>query len=85
MTRMKTQDAYVPPSQSSGSRDISAKLDANLQEMCSNISRLKGLATDLSFEIDSQNDLIGNIVDKTEHADLSITKQNKDMNRILKK
>lgn len=85
VTRMKTQDAYIPPSQSSGSKDISAKLDANLQEMCSNISRLKGLATDLSFEIDSQNDLIGTITDKTERADLSIAKQNKDMNRILKK
>lgn len=53
--------------------------------MCSNISRLKGLATELSFEIDSQNDLISNIVDKTETADLTISRQNKDMKKILKK
>jgi len=70
---------------SSGSKNFSDKLDANLQEMHSNISKLKGLATDLSFEIDSQNDLIGNIMDKTERADGTVTKQNKDMQRLLKK
>lgn len=53
--------------------------------MCTNISRLKGLATELGSEIESQNDLIGNITDKTEKADLTIGKQNKDMNRLLKK
>lgn len=53
--------------------------------MCSNISRLKGLASELGSEIESQNDLIGNIIDKTENADLTVTKQNKEMVRILKK
>lgn len=53
--------------------------------MYSNISRLKGLATDLSYEIESQNDLIDNITNKTELADITIGKQNKDMQRILKK
>ncbi|XP_018333686.1 synaptosomal-associated protein 29 [Agrilus planipennis] len=71
--------------QSSGSKDFTARLDANLQEMHSNISRLKGLATDMSFEIDSQNDLIGNVTDKVEKADITINRQNKDMQRILKK
>lgn len=60
-------------------------LDANLQEMSVSISRLKGLATDLSQEIDTQNDLIDNITNKTETADLNIQRQNKEMNRILKK
>lgn len=69
----------------SGSKDFSARLDANLQEMCRNISQLKGLATDLSVEIDSQNDLIGNIVEKTDKADITISRQNKEMQRILKK
>ena len=68
-----------------GSKDISARLDANLQEMCTSISRLKGLATDLSYEIDSQNDLIDNITNKTDVSDLAIQKQNKDMNRLMKK
>lgn len=71
--------------QQSSGKEFESKLDANLQEMCSNISRLKGLATELSFEIDSQNDLISNIVDKTETADLTISRQNKDMKKILKK
>lgn len=53
--------------------------------MCINITRLKGLATDLSLELDSQNDLISTIVDKTEIADMNIAKQNKDMMKILKK
>ncbi|XP_044261387.1 synaptosomal-associated protein 29 [Tribolium madens] len=84
-TRIKNLDYNSAPSQTSGSKDFSAKLDANLQEMCSNISRLKNLATDLSYEIDSQNDLISTITDKAETADMTITKQNKDMIRILKK
>lgn len=82
---MKTQDSYVPPSQTCGSKDISAKLDANLQEMCTSISRLKGLATDFQFEIDSQNDLIQTMSEKTETADITISKQNKDMLKLLKK
>ncbi|GJQ79781.1 hypothetical protein Trydic_g23250 [Trypoxylus dichotomus] len=71
--------------QASGSKNISAVLDANLQEMATSISRLKGLATDLSQEIDGQNELIDNITNKTETADLTIQRQNKDMHRILKK
>ncbi|XP_030747436.1 synaptosomal-associated protein 29 [Sitophilus oryzae] len=86
-TRLRGSDynALQTQSYSSGSKDFSAKLDANLQEMCSNISRLKGLASELGEEIDSQNDLIENITNKTEQADLSIQKQNKDMTRILRK
>ncbi|XP_044763274.1 synaptosomal-associated protein 29 [Coccinella septempunctata] len=83
-TRLK-QTQYENGRQQSSGKDFEAKLDANLQEMCMNISRLKGLATDLSFELDSQNDLISTIVDKTETADMTIAKQNKDMMRILRK
>ncbi|CAH0549253.1 unnamed protein product [Brassicogethes aeneus] len=83
VTRLRGDD--FTQTQSSGSKDFSARLDANLSEMCSNISRLKGLATDLNLEIDTQNDLINNITDKTELADATIRKQNKDMNKILRK
>lgn len=69
---------------SGGSKDFSSRLDANLKEMYSNISVLKGLATDLSSEIDSQNDLIDNITNKAEIADLTMTKQNKEIQRLLK-
>ncbi|KAF7285910.1 hypothetical protein GWI33_009381 [Rhynchophorus ferrugineus] len=88
-TRLRGNDFNEPPTQqysySSGSKDFSAKLDANLQEMCSNISRLKGLASELGEEIDSQNDLIDNITNKAEKAELTVQKQNKDMQKILKK
>ncbi|KAJ8956058.1 hypothetical protein NQ318_016508 [Aromia moschata] len=87
-TRLRDNDYSSPQKQlnsSSGSKDFSARLDANLQEMCSSISVLKGLATELGTEIDSQNDLITNITDKAENADMTITKQSKDMQRILKK
>lgn len=53
--------------------------------MSSSIGRLKGLASDLSSEIDTQNGLIEGIMYKTETADITIQKQNKDMNRILGK
>lgn len=75
---------YDRPVQS-GKQDFETRLDANLQEMCSNISRLKGLATDLSLELDSQDDLIENITGKVENADLNIHRQNKEMARLLKK
>ncbi|KAL3271364.1 hypothetical protein HHI36_021848 [Cryptolaemus montrouzieri] len=84
-TRLKQTQYQLSTSQQSSGKDFEAKLDANLQEMCSNISRLKGLATDMSLEIDSQNDLIGGIIDKTDIADMMIHKQNKEMARILKK
>ncbi|KAB0791299.1 hypothetical protein PPYR_03099 [Photinus pyralis] len=71
--------------QGSSSKNFSARLDANLQEMHSSISKLKGLASDLSYEIDSQNDLIGDIIEKTDVADVTIVKQNKEMHRILQK
>ncbi|KAK5638544.1 hypothetical protein RI129_012839 [Pyrocoelia pectoralis] len=75
-------DTYT---QGSSSKNFSARLDANLQEMHSSISKLKGLASGLSYEIDSQNDLIRDIIDKTDVADVTISKQNKEMNRILQK
>lgn len=87
-TRLKGTDYSTNQAQSymsGGSKDFSSKLDANLKEMYSNISVLKGLATDLSYEIDSQNDLIDNITNKTETADLTINKQNKEIQRLLKK
>jgi len=87
VTRLRNPEinSLASQSQASGSKNFSAKLDANLQEMHSSISKLKGLATDLSLEIDSQNDLVGTIMEKTETADITINKQNKDMLRLLKK
>lgn len=85
--RLRSSEANIhqPVQMSSGSKDFTARLDANLHEMHSSISKLKGLATDLSVEIDSQHDLISTITDKAEHADLTINKQNKDINRLLRK
>ncbi|XP_077291752.1 synaptosomal-associated protein 29kDa [Arctopsyche grandis] len=71
--------------ESSGSKKMNELLEANLDEMVSSISRLKGLATNLGEEIESQNDLIEDIHDKVEGADLTINRQNKQMNKILGK
>ncbi|XP_046385678.1 synaptosomal-associated protein 29 [Ischnura elegans] len=60
-------------------------LNKNLDEISGSISRLKGLARGLGEEIDVQNDLIENISTKADRADLSITRQNRDMKQILKK
>lgn len=65
--------------------DVSAILEKNLDEMSGSLARLKGLAVGLTEEIDSQNDLIENIMDKTDKADVTIERQNKDMKRLLKK
>ncbi|KAK4878148.1 hypothetical protein RN001_010654 [Aquatica leii] len=83
-TRIRGLENNIPK-QTSGSKNFSDRLDANLQEMHSSISKLKGLASELSNEIDGQNDLIITITDKTEMADITISKQNKEMQRILQK
>lgn len=62
-----------------------AQIDANLEDMCSNLSVLKMLATDLGGEIESQNELLDNMNYKIEDVDLKMNKQNKDMSKLLKK
>ncbi|KAL0106645.1 hypothetical protein PUN28_015297 [Cardiocondyla obscurior] len=64
---------------------VTRALEQNLSEMSGSLVRLKHLAIGLSEEIDSQNDLIDNITDKTEKADIMLQQQNKDMLHLLKK
>ncbi|XP_015592673.1 synaptosomal-associated protein 29 [Cephus cinctus] len=71
--------------QKSATKNVSAVLEKNLDEMSGSLARLKGLAIGLSEEIDAQNDLIENIMDKTETADMTLQKQNKDIKHLLKK
>lgn len=66
-------------------KNIAAVLERNLDEMSGSIARLKGLAIGLSEEIDVQNDLIDNITDKAEKADITLQRQNKDIRHLLKK
>lgn len=63
----------------------SHQLDQNLDDMRGNLSRLKNLALDLNQEIDSQNDLIDDISNRVEDVDVKIGKQNKEMNRLMRK
>lgn len=64
---------------------VTKALEQNLNEMSGSLARLKHLAIGLSEEIDSQDDLIDNITDKTEKADILLQQQNKDMLHLLKK
>ncbi|XP_034230735.1 synaptosomal-associated protein 29 [Thrips palmi] len=59
-------------------------LDKNMDEVGSSLTRLKGLAVGLGEEIESQNDLIGRIHDKTDRADVTIQRQNREIKRLLK-
>lgn len=61
------------------------QLDENLDLMAGSLSRLKGLAIDLNQDIESQNDLIDNIANKVEDTDVRIGRQNRDLNKLLKK
>lgn len=69
----------------SATDSVSKILEKNLDEMSGSLARLKGLAIGLSEEIGSQNDLIDNITDKAERADIMLQKQNKDMAHLLRK
>ncbi|XP_062558839.1 synaptosomal-associated protein 29 [Armigeres subalbatus] len=64
---------------------FSQQLDQNLDDMRGNLSRLKHLALDLNQEIDSQNDLIDDISNRVDDVDVKIGKQNKEMNRLMRK
>ncbi|XP_061399949.1 synaptosomal-associated protein 29 [Musca vetustissima] len=61
------------------------QLEANLNEMSDNLSRLKGLATELGSEIEYQNDLLDNMTYKVEDVDLKLSRQNKDISKLLGK
>jgi len=78
--RLRAND-FNPPS----SRDVNDILDQNLEDIGVSLTRLKGLGLDLNKEIVDQNEMLERIRDKTEDADFKIQRQNKDMNRILKK
>lgn len=67
------------------SNNVSRILEKNLDEIGGSVARLKGLAIGLSEEIESQNDLIENVMDKTDRADIMLERQNKDMKHLLKK
>ena len=52
--------------------------------MYGNISTLKNLALELGTEIEYQNNLIEDITYKADKADITIKKQTKEMNRLMK-
>ncbi|XP_040166655.1 synaptosomal-associated protein 29-like [Anopheles arabiensis] len=83
--QQKQQQQQQQQQMANGGAGFSHQLDQNLDEMRGNLSRLKNLALDLNQEIDSQNDLIDDISDRVEDVDVKIGKQNKDMNRLLRK
>ena len=53
--------------------------------MSHSLSRLRGLAQGLSSELDDQNDLIDRVQTSADKADMRISRQNKDMERLLRK
>jgi synaptosomal-associated protein 29 len=60
-------------------------LDRNLDEMSMGLSRLKGLAMGLNKELDEHNDILDRLDHKASTTHFRVEKQNKDMNKILKK
>lgn len=79
------QQQFKQQQQQKRNNPFEAQLEANLEEMCGNLSRLKGLATDLGQEIESQNELLDNMNYKIEDVDIKLSKQNKDINKLLGK
>jgi len=60
-------------------------LDRNLDDMACGLARLKGLAQGLNSELGEHNQILDRVSDKTELVGFKVDKQNKEMNRILKK
>jgi hypothetical protein len=64
---------------------VDEALDRNLDDMASGLARLKGLAQGLNSELSDHNQILDRVTDKTEVVGFKVDKQNKDMNKILKK
>ena len=64
---------------------VDEALDRNLDDMASGLARLKGLAEGLNSELSEHNDILDRVTDKTEVVGFKVDKQNKEMNKILKK
>jgi synaptosomal-associated protein 29 len=75
----------VRQSDTASGPNVNKIVDKNLEDMCFSLTRLKGLAEGLGDEIDAQNEMLDRLTDKTDKADFSIMRQNKDMNKLLKK
>lgn len=84
-TRLRGLDQQITAEPISDTQRINKVLDANLDEMVTHISRLKGLGVALGEEIEQQNQLIDEIHDKVDVADIKIGHQNKQMNKLLGK
>ncbi|XP_047538028.1 synaptosomal-associated protein 29 [Vanessa atalanta] len=82
-TRLRGLNQQVSAEPISDTQRINKMLDANLDEMVTHISRLKGLGMALGDEIEQQNHLIDEIHDKVDVADIKIGHQNKQMNKLL--
>lgn len=64
---------------------VNDRIDQNLDHMYISVKNIKGLALNLGEEIESQNDLIDRIMDKSDRADITLNKQCKEMNKLIKK
>ena len=65
--------------------NVDEQLEQDLGDMSQSLARLKGLAQGLGTEIDDQNQLLDRLQTSTDKADWRIQRQNKDMERLLKK
>lgn len=83
--REDSKRQLVQSQQTEPSHTFEQQLESNLNEMSTNLSRLKGLASDLGAEIESQNELLDNMNYKIEDVDLKLSKQNKDIAKLLGK
>lgn len=72
-------------SQASVPQSFDEQLDKNLESMSLGLGRLKVLARGLHDEIETQNDMLDDIVGKVDRADESLEHQNRQIKRILKK
>ncbi|XP_037712716.1 synaptosomal-associated protein 29-like [Drosophila subpulchrella] len=81
--REDPNSTYHPQRQEANAFQV--QIDANLEEIGSNLSVLKMLAKELGGEIESQNELLDNLSNKIEDVDLQVHKQNQDLTKLLKK
>jgi len=78
---LRTKPGFAPAPPAS----VDDALDRNLDDMAAGLSRLKGLAQGLNSEMNEHNDILDRVNDKSEDVGFKVQKQNKAMEKILKK
>ncbi|KAK9506373.1 hypothetical protein O3M35_008325 [Rhynocoris fuscipes] len=80
---LKLTDKYCNNNNDEAHQSNKELINRNVEDVLKSVKKLKVLATGLGNEIDEQNEIIDDIIGKTEIVDITLVKQNREIHKIL--